>query len=120
MNRILNGNVAVGQICASGSGACVAASTPVSGAIYYFAPASTPSAGSVTLTAASHADPSRNASATIFLLGPPGGVSIAVSPAYAIASKQSTTGLPHDLVQAEKQKRLPETESRSNLAGCDP
>ncbi len=39
VNGIANGNAAVGQICASGSGACVAPGVPVSGSIYYFAPA---------------------------------------------------------------------------------
>ena len=81
----------VGQVCLSGSGACVAPSAPVSGSIFYFAPASTPSAGSVTLTAASHADPSRNASATIFFSGSPGGVSVVVSPAYAFIPPSTST-----------------------------
>ncbi len=91
-NGVPNGNATVGQVCLSGSGACVAPSAPVSGGIFYFAPASTPSAGSVTLTAASHADPSRNASATIFFQGSPGGVSVVVSPAYAFIP--ASTGTP--------------------------
>src|SRR6185437_12254134 len=91
VNGIANGNAAAGQVCLSGSGACVAPSAPVSGSIFYFAPASIPSAGSVTLTAASHADPSRNASATIFFLGSSGGVSIAVSPAYAFIPPSTST-----------------------------
>lgn len=91
VNGIPNGNTTVGQVCVSGSGACVAASAPVSGAIYYFAPASTPGAGSVTLTAASHADPSRNASATIFFSGSSGGVSVVVSPAYAFIPPSTGT-----------------------------
>ncbi len=91
VNGIANGNSAVGQICANGSDACVASGAPVSGSIFYFAPASIPSAGSVTLTAASHADPSRNASATISFLGSSGGVSIAVSPAYAFIPPSTST-----------------------------
>ena len=91
VNGIPNGNVTVGQVCLSGSGVCVAPSAPVSGSIFYFAPASTPGAGSVTLTAASHADPSRNASATIFFLGSPGGVSVVVSPAYAFIPPSTST-----------------------------
>ena len=91
VNGILNGNATVGQICLNGTGACVAPSAPLSGSMYYFAPASIPGAGSVTLTAASHADPSRNASATIFFLGSPGGVRVAVSPAYAFIDPSTGT-----------------------------
>jgi hypothetical protein len=91
VDGIVNGNGSVGQICLSGSGACVAPSAPVSGSIFYFAPTSTPSAGSVTLTAASHAESSRNASATIFFSGSPGGVSVVVSPAYAFIPPSTGT-----------------------------
>lgn len=91
VNGIPNGNAAVGQICVSGSGACVAPSAPISGSIFYFAPASTPSAGSVTLTAASHADPSRNGGATIFFSASPGGGSVVVSPAYAFIPPSTST-----------------------------
>ena len=91
VNGIPNGNATVGQVCLNGFGACVAPGVPVSGSIFYFAPASTPGAGSVTLTAASHADPSRNASATIFFLGSPGGVSVVVSPAYAFIPPSTST-----------------------------
>lgn len=91
VNGIPNGNATVGQVCLSGSGACVAPSAPISGSIFYFAPASPPSAGSVTLTAASHADSSRNASATIFFLESPGGVSVVVSPAYAFIPPSTST-----------------------------
>lgn len=91
VNAIPNGNATVGQVCLSGSGACVAPSAPVSGSIFYFAPPCAPSSGSVTLTAASHADPSRNASATIFFSGSSGGVSIVVSPAYAFVPPSTST-----------------------------
>src|SRR5690242_21220278 len=91
VNGIPNGNATVGQVCLSGSGACVAPSAPVSGGIFYFAPASPPSTGSVTLTAASHADPSRTGSATILFLGSPGSVSVVVSPAYAFILPSTST-----------------------------
>jgi len=85
VNGIPNGNATVGLVCQSGANPCVAPAGPGSASIDYLAPASVPAINPVTLTATSHADPSRSTAASIVIAGPSGGgpVAVAVSPSYA-------------------------------------
>jgi trimeric autotransporter adhesin len=80
VNGILNGTVAVGQICQSGSNPCIPPLNASSGSVDYLAPASLPATDPVVLTAVSQADPSKSGTATVAVTTP---VSIAIAPLYA-------------------------------------
>jgi hypothetical protein len=88
---IPNGNSAVGQVCVSGTNPCAAPAGPNSGAVDYLAPASAPATNPVTLTATSHADPSRSGAAAITVTGAAGPVAVVVSPAYAFVPPSAST-----------------------------
>ncbi len=83
VNSIPNGNSAVGQICQSGSNPCVAPTGPTSSGVDYFAPAAPPTVDPVTVTAVSHADPSKIGLAIVSVTGISTPLSASVSPFYA-------------------------------------
>jgi len=91
VNGIPNGNAVVGQVCQSGTNPCSAPSGPASGGVDYLAPTSAPATNPVTLTATSHADPSRSGSATINVVAPSGPVAVAISPPYAFMAPSTGT-----------------------------
>ncbi len=91
VNGVPNGDAAVGQVCVSGTSPCIEPGAPASGAVDYLAPATAPSVNPVTLTATSHADPSRSAAASIAISVPQGPVSVAISPAYAFLARSTGT-----------------------------
>ncbi|MGH9745863.1 MAG: hypothetical protein ACRD59_07110 [Candidatus Acidiferrales bacterium] len=91
VNGISNGNPATGQICQSGSNPCIPPAAPISGSIDYLAPASVPPTDPVTLTAVSHADPSKSGSAIVAITGIAGPVSLTVSPLYAFVPHSTGT-----------------------------
>jgi hypothetical protein len=83
---IPGGNLAVGQVCESGTNPCVVPTTPGSGAVDYLAPTSAPATNPVALTATSHADPSRSGAAIITVTSETGPVSVVISPAYSFVA----------------------------------
>lgn len=83
VNGIGNGNSSVGQVCQAGSNPCVAPAAPSVGSVDYLAPATVPANPAVSLTAVSHADASRSASAAITVVASSGSISVTVSPPYA-------------------------------------
>ena len=83
VNGVANGNPTVGQICQSGSSPCVAPTTPSSSSVDYLAPAAPPTVDPVTITAVSHADPSKIGSAIASVTGVSTPLSVSVSPFYA-------------------------------------
>lgn len=86
-NGIANGNASVGLVCLPGSNPCVPPAAPATGAVDYLAPALLPASNPVSLTAVSHADPTRGASAVIFVVAVTGGsISISLSPSYVFMS----------------------------------
>jgi len=91
VNGIPNGDAAVGQVCQSGSNPCAAPAGPASGSVDYLAPISAPAIDPVTLTATSHADPSRGGSATINIAAPSGPVAVTISPPYAFVAPSTGT-----------------------------
>jgi len=86
VNGIPNGSTATGQICLSRSNPCVAPSGAVSGAIDFLAPVSVPPTNPVSVTATSHADPSKSGSAAVTITGGSAGVQVTVSPLYAFVA----------------------------------
>jgi hypothetical protein len=82
VNGVPNGSLTLGQVCVQGSNPCVAPIGAVTGSVDYLAPAQVPAPPAVTLTATSHADPTRTGSAsiTIAAAAPPG---ITLAPTYA-------------------------------------
>jgi hypothetical protein len=88
---IPNGNAAVGQVCVSGTNPCTAPTGPSSSAVDFLAPTSVPATNPVTLTATSHADPSRSGAATITITGAAGPVAVVISPAYAFVPPSTGT-----------------------------
>jgi hypothetical protein len=91
VNGTTNGNAAVGQICVSGSNPCAAPQAPTSNAVDYLAPASVPVANPVTLTAASHADPSRSGNAIVTVTGVAAPVAVSIAPLYAFVGRSNPT-----------------------------
>jgi len=93
VNAIANGNATVGQVCQSGTSPCAAPTGPSSAGVDYLAPAAVPTMNPVTLTATSHADPSRSGAASILIAGPSGGgpVGVSVSPPYAFLPVSAST-----------------------------
>jgi hypothetical protein len=83
VNGVTNGNDALGQICVTQSIPCAAPSSPASAGVDYLAPASPPSTNPVVLTAISHADPSRSATALVSIMGTVSSVAVVISPPYA-------------------------------------
>ncbi len=83
VNGVANGNPTVGQICQSGSSPCVAPTAPSSSSVDYLAPAAPPTVDPVTITAVSHADPSKIGSAIVSVTGVSTPLSVSVSPFYA-------------------------------------
>jgi hypothetical protein len=82
VNGLAKGNSAVGDICQIGSNPCMPPTGPSSDAVDYLAPASAPATNPITLTAISHADPSRSATAAVVVSASNSPVSVVVSPAY--------------------------------------
>ena len=95
VNGVTNGNDALGQICVTQSIPCAAPSSPAAAVVDYLAPGSPPSTNPVMLTAISHADPSRSATALVSIMGPPSSVSVVISPRYAFLAP--STGAPSTL-----------------------
>ncbi len=91
VNGVPNGNGIVGQICLNATIPCVPPAGPVSGSVEYFAPALLPATNPVTLTATSHADPTRSGTAVVVLTGPSGSVSVTVAPSYAFLPPSTGT-----------------------------
>ncbi|HVB57208.1 MAG TPA: hypothetical protein VNE63_12365 [Candidatus Acidoferrales bacterium] len=92
VNGVTNGNSITGEICQAGSNPCVPPAGPVSGTVDYLAAASAPAADPVTLTARSHAQPSRSGTAIVVVeAASSGSVSVAISPAYAFQAPSSGT-----------------------------
>jgi len=92
VNGAANGNPTVGQICRSGSSPCVTPTAPSSSSVDYLAPAAPPTVDPVTITAASHADPSKIGSAIVSVTGVSTPLSVSVSPFYAFVP-HSTSAL---------------------------
>ena len=91
VNSIPNGNPTVGQICQSGSNPCVAPTGPSSSSVDYLAPAAPPTVDPVTITAVSHADPSKIGSAIVAVTGISTPLSVSVSPFYAFVPHSTST-----------------------------
>jgi len=91
INGIANGNSSIGQVCQVSSNPCVAPAVPSVGSVDYLAPATVPANPAVSLTAVSHADASRSASAVITVVASTGTVSISVSPPYAFISSGASS-----------------------------
>jgi len=92
VNGVPNGNATVGQICLSSTNPCASPSSPVSGAVDYLAPAAVPTTNPVALTATSHADPSKSATAVVSIAVPTSSIAITISPQYAFLAP--STGAP--------------------------
>ena len=90
VNGAANG-IHVGQICQSGSNPCIAPSGPSSGGVDYLAPAAPPTVDPVTITAVSHADPSRIGLAIVSVTGISTPLSVSVSPVYAFIPHSTST-----------------------------
>jgi hypothetical protein len=69
VNGAANGNPTVGQICQSGSNPCVTPAAPGPSSVDYLAPAAPPTVDPVTVTAVSHADPSKIGTAIVSVTG---------------------------------------------------
>ena len=91
VNGISNGNAAVGQICVSGSSPCAAPQAATSNTVDYLAPASVPVVNPVTLTAASHADPSKSGNAIVTVTGVLAPVEVSIAPLYAFVAHSTST-----------------------------
>jgi hypothetical protein len=91
VDGIANGNATVGQVCQLNSDPCVAPTAPGSESVDYLAPASAPPTNPVTLTATSHADPSRSGSASILISVITGPVSVTIAPPYAFVPPSGGT-----------------------------
>jgi hypothetical protein len=91
VNGIPNGNSTVGQICQSGSNPCVPPAGPTSGSVDYLAPATPPTVDPVTITAVSHADPSKIGTAIVSVTGVSTPLSVSVSPFYAFVPNSTST-----------------------------
>jgi hypothetical protein len=91
VNGIPDGNSLVGQICLAGTNPCVPTSGPLSANVEYIAPSFVPVVNPVTLTATSHADPSRSGMATVIITGAAGPVAVQVSPPYAYVPPSTGT-----------------------------
>ena len=91
VNGAANGNPTVGQICQSGSNPCIAPAGPNSSGIDYLAPATAPAVDPVTVTAVSHADPSRIGLAIVSVTGISTPISVSVSPFYAFVPHSTST-----------------------------
>ncbi|MFZ0521088.1 MAG: hypothetical protein WAL95_08700 [Candidatus Acidiferrales bacterium] len=89
VNGIANGNAAAGQICQHASNPCQPPAAPSSASIDYLAPATAPAPNPVAVTAISHADPSKSASAAISVTSITGPVAVTISPNYAFVSPSS-------------------------------
>jgi uncharacterized protein (DUF2141 family) len=98
VNGIPNGNAAVGQICVSVTNPCASPSSPASGAVDYFAPAAVPPTNPVVLTAISHADPSKSATAIVSIAVSVGSVAITISPQYAFLAPSAGTPVTQQFV----------------------
>ncbi len=98
VNGIPNGNATAGQICVSATNPCASASSPVSGAVDYLAPASVPPMNPVVLTAISHADPSKSATAVVSIAVPTNSVAITISPQYAFLAPSTGTPVTQQFV----------------------
>ncbi len=83
VNGIPNGSTLLGQICVAATNPCVPPSAPLSATVEYIAPAFVPAVNPVTITAISHADPSRSGAATAIITGSNGPVTVTVAPPYA-------------------------------------
>ena len=92
VNGVTNGNAALGQICVTGSIPCAAPPSPASAGVDYLAPASPPSTNPIVLTAVSHADPSRSATALVSIMGPASSVAVVISPRYAFLARCIAAG----------------------------
>ena len=92
VNGIPNGNPTVGQICESGPNPCVAPTEPSSSSVDYLAPAAPPTVDPVTITAVSHADPSKIGLAIVSVTGISTPLSVSVLPFYAFVP-HSTSAL---------------------------
>ncbi len=95
-----NGNATVGQICLSATNPCASPSSPVSGAVDYLAPAAVPPTNPVVLTAISHADPSKSATAVVFIAVSVGSVAITISPQYAFLAPSTRTPVMQQFIAA--------------------
>jgi hypothetical protein len=91
VNGVTNGNPTVGQICQSASNPCVPPSAPSSATVDYLAPATAPAVDPVTVTAVSHADPSKIGNAIVSVAGVPTPFSVSVSPFYAFVPRSTST-----------------------------
>jgi hypothetical protein len=91
VNGVTNGNPTVGQICQSGSNPCVPPSAPSSASVDYLAPATAPAVDPVTVTAVSHADPSKIGNAIVSVAGVPTPLSVSVAPFYAFVPRSTST-----------------------------
>jgi hypothetical protein len=91
VNGILNGNAVSGQVCRPATNPCVAPVSPSSGAVDYVAPASAPAANPVTITATSHADPTRSGVAVITVGSISSAVAVTLSPSYAFLPPSAGT-----------------------------
>jgi hypothetical protein len=91
VNGITNGNLTSGQICVTGSNPCATPVGPVSGSVDFLAPASVPGTNPVQLTATSHADNSKSATAMVVITGSSQSVTVSVSPLYAFVAPSGGT-----------------------------
>ncbi len=91
VNGVTNGNSTVGQICQSGSSPCSPPSAPSSASVDYLAPGTAPAVDPVTVTAVSHADPSKIGSAIVSVAGLPAPLSVSVAPFYAFVPRSTST-----------------------------
>jgi hypothetical protein len=91
VNGIPNGNGTLGQICMNPSNPCVPPFGPVTTPVQYFAPALLPTVNPVTLTATSHADPTKSGTATIILTGSSGTPTVSIAPAFTFIAPSTGT-----------------------------
>lgn len=91
VNGVPNGNGIVGEICMNASNPCVQPSGPVSGTVQYFSPALLPATNPITLTATSHADPTKSGTAVVILTGSSGPVSVTIAPSLAFIPPSTGT-----------------------------
>jgi hypothetical protein len=83
VNGISNGNSSIGQVCQTGSNPCLLPAVPAVGSVDYLAPATAPASQPISLTAVSHADDSRSATASISITASSTPISVSISPPYA-------------------------------------
>lgn len=98
VNGVPNGNATVGQICVSATNPCASPSSPVSGAVDYLAPAAVPPTNPVVLSAISHADSSKTASAVVSIAVPASSIAITISPQYAFLAPSTGTPVTQQFV----------------------